>query len=156
MKASLIIGSLLLAGCIETTDRSDDVAELLGLHTQLIQAHLDGDVDSWMTIEADSFVSANGGQITFPSADQRRQQRTRYLANARFDRYRDVRDPIVRVSADGTLGWLIAEVEVAGTYTNDDGSSEPIAVVWAWVELYERTAEGWKLVGNVSNSRPLE
>ena len=48
---------------------------------------------------------------------------------------------------------MIAEVEVSGARTVADGSTESFDDVWAWIELYERTPEGWRLVGSVSNRR---
>ena len=65
-----------------------------------------------------------------------------------------MRAPVVRVSEDGTLGWLIAEVEVRGTQVAEDGASTPIESVWAWIELYQKMNGEWSLVGNVSNRRP--
>lgn len=155
VRTALLFCFLTSSGIAHAQETSSDVAELIRLHAKLIDAHLQGDVDSWMAIEADSLISANRGRITYPSKAERRSRRTTYLQNATFERYRDVRDPVVRISDDGSQGWLIAEVEVVGTYRDADGTSERMAEVWAWVELYERTQEGWKLVGNVSNSRPL-
>jgi hypothetical protein len=62
----------------------------------------------------------------------------------------------VTVSADGSLGWLIAQVEVIGERKNADGSSEPINDIFAWIELYEKRSGRWTGVGNVSNVRPAK
>lgn len=126
--------------------------ELLGQHEKLIRAHLDDNVDLWMSLEESDYVSANRGQITFPTTEERRTRRASYLERASFSTYRDARPPIVRVSHDGSLGWLIAEVEVKGTIEMNEGPQE-FEQIWAWIELYQRTPAGWKMVGNVSNSR---
>jgi hypothetical protein len=130
-----------------------DERELRRLHSEVIRAHVENLPDLWLSIESADYVSVNGGTVTFPSLEERRVQRTPYLENATFLRYHDLRAPIVRVSADGSLGCLIAEVEVAGTLALGDGSSEEFDQIWAWIELYQRTPDGWKLVGNVSNRR---
>lgn len=132
---------------------TEEEAALRTIHSELIRAHVENLPELWMSLESADYVSANGGAVSFPSLDTRRSQRAAYLESATFTRYRDLREPIVRVAADGSLGWLIAEVEIAGTLPGVDGSPEPFESVWAWVELYEKTAEGWRLVGNVSNSR---
>ena len=77
-----------------------------------------------------------------------------YLASTSFRTYRDLRSPVIRVSDDGSLGWLIAEVEVQGTQIGEEGVETPVDAVWAWIELYQRDGEDWRLVGNVSNRRP--
>ena len=85
---------------------------------------------------------------------QRVPQFEEYLQNTEFDEYRDLIDPIVRVSADGTLGWLICQVEMVGTYKGMSGDDAKLDAVWAWVELYEKRDGRWLRVGEVSNVRP--
>ncbi len=134
--------------------RPDDVEQLRTLHSRIIRAHLENRLDDWMSIESIDYVSANGGRVSFPSLEERRHSRGAYLEGATFTRYRDLRDPVVRVAEDGSLGWLVAEVEVAGTLAQEDGSAKAFEQVWAWIELYARTPDGWRLVGNASNVRP--
>ena len=74
--------------------------------------------------------------------------------------YRDLIDPIVRVSKDGTSGWLIAQVEIMGTRAaggeKANGERTRFHSVWAWIELYEKRDGRWYRVGEVSNVRPRE
>jgi hypothetical protein len=77
-----------------------------------------------------------------------------YLDNTEFDEYRDLIDPIVRVSDDGTLGWVIAQVKVAGTRNYDSGESKVFDSVWAWIELWEKRDGRWYRLGDVSNVKP--
>lgn len=143
----------LAGGCSAKPDLAAEADELRALHERVLEAHRAGDVNAWMAIEADPYVSANGGRITFPDAAQRRAAREPYLRSTTFTAYRDLRPPIVRISADGSLGWVIAEVEVRGTQVSD-GAETPVEAVWAWIELYEKQAGQWRIVGNVSNRRP--
>lgn len=137
-----------------TADHAADVAALLAIHQTILAAHLEGTVEPWMATEADRIVSANNGVISFPEKEARAAGRAAYLARTRFTVYRDLREPIVTVSADGTLGWLLAEVEVKGMQHDDAGVETPIEATWAWIELYEKQEGAWKGVGNVSNRRP--
>ncbi|MEN8374803.1 MAG: hypothetical protein ABFS34_05085 [Gemmatimonadota bacterium] len=135
-------------------DRAADEATLLQMHQAVIQAHLDGSVDDWMALEEDPYVSANAGEVSFADAAERRARREPYLMSASFTQYEDLRPPVVRISDDGSLGWLIAEVQVRGVSTATDGAETPIEMIAAWIELYEKRAGEWKIVGNVSNRRP--
>ena len=65
--------------------------------------------------------------------------------------YRDRVPPIVQVSADGSLGWVIAQVEAKGEQTAPDGTVETLEFVSAWIELYEQRGGKWFRTGNVSN-----
>jgi len=153
---AILILVLIWATPLVAQEGSTDAQELLRLHGELLEAHRTGDVARWMAIEAEPYVSANSGRVTFPEFSDRRSQRDAYLSSTTFEAYRDVREPEVRVSADGSLGWLIAEVEVMGTTTSGAGERVSFHDVWAWAELYENLSGSWRLVGNVSNRRPGE
>ena len=137
-----------------SVDTAADEAILREMHATVLCAHLENDVDSWLATEAESFVSANRGEIRYADPETRRRMREPYLESVRFTTYRDLREPIVEVSDDGTLGWVIVEVELSGVHTADDGSETPIEGVFAWIELYRKQDGRWLCVGNVSNARP--
>jgi len=59
---------------------------------------------------------------------------------------------VVKVSQDGTLAWVVVQVEAAGTQRNGD-KTEPLSFVSAWVSLYEKRTSRWISVGNASNFR---
>lgn len=153
MRSLLLLVLFCLTCSVEAQSPPSDENQLRALHAQLIQAHLEGEIDLWMDIEADSFVSVNRGKVTFPPVAERRDGRATYLRDASFSTYRDLREPIVRISNDGSLGWLIAEVEVEGTMPDANGALRPFHVLWAWIELYEKTDDGWRMIGNASNRR---
>lgn len=154
MRALLALVLILCGTPALAQDTSDHVRELRRLHDELLEAHRTGDVDRWMSVEAPEYTSANGGRVTFPELSDRRAQRADYLGRATFDVYRDLREPLVRVSEDGSLGWLIAEVEVRGQASSSSGEVESFHDIWAWVELYQNVDGAWRLIGNVSNRRP--
>ncbi|HSM04303.1 MAG TPA: DUF4440 domain-containing protein [Longimicrobiales bacterium] len=154
MRRIIALAGLLCAGPLSAQEASADARELLRLHEELLVAHRTADVDRWMRIEAADYVSANGGRVTHPEAGARRAGRAAYLAATTFEVYRDLQEPLVRISEDGSLGWLIAEVEVRGTTTSTSGDPEPFHDVWAWVELYRKVDGRWVLEGNASNRRP--
>ena len=130
-------------------DTAGDRARLLALHEQAMEAHRKGDVDLLLQAEAEDFVLGNRGQVSRPSLEQRRQFLGPYLGRVRFDEYVDVVAPLVHVSADGTTGWVIAQVRARGAEVGGAGRS--IQFESAWIELYEKRGGGWRRVGNVSN-----
>lgn len=129
-----------------------DEAALLRLHEEVLEGHRARDA-RWLSSEGEEYVVANRGEITTPSLAERRERFAGYLGRTRFDSYRDLRPPVVRISTDGTLGWVIAAVAAEGTQEKD-GGVEPLSFVSAWIELYARTGGTWRRVGNVSNLRP--
>jgi hypothetical protein len=131
--------------------RRTDREQLLQLHKRVLQHHLDGDIDDWLRSESEEYVLANRGEVSFPGKRERAATIGRYLKRSKFRIYRDLIEPIVRVSRDGTLGWVIAHVEAEGVSRKEDGQQEPIHFISAWIELYEKKSGRWLRVGNVSN-----
>ena len=124
--------------------------ELIRLHQAVLQAHLDGDVEALLAAESADYVVANRGEISHPSLEERRSMFSHYLGRTEFTEYRDLTEPIVWVSADGTLGWVIAQVMAKGVQMTAEGP-QPLDFISAWIELYEKRDGRWWRTGNVSN-----
>jgi hypothetical protein len=133
---------------------SSDNDRLLALHEEVMRAHRKSDIDLLLAAEEDDYVVANRGEITRPDRRARRERLGPYLRQTRFTTYRDKVPPVVRVSADGSLGWVIVQVEARGEQTTPSGTVEPIEFESAWIELYEKRNGRWFRVGNVSNFKP--
>lgn len=135
---------------------NEDVDEILKLHRDVLESHMNDDVAKWLSAESDRVTLVSRGEVSFPTKDERRPGIKAYLEAAEFEKYRDVIDPIVRVSDDGTMGWLVCQVEIVGTRDGAEGMPERIDSVWAWIELYEKIEGRWYRTGNVSNEKPRE
>lgn len=143
-----------LSQCTPTAPVSNDPDVLRALHEKVLDAHRESNVELLLEDEAAEYVVANRGAITRPSVDERRTQLGSYLGRTTFKEYRDVTEPIVRVSSDGSLGWVIVQVQASGIQTTPAGQKEPLEFVSAWIELYEKRDGRWVRVGNVSNFKP--
>ena len=138
-------------GAPPTAAQKRDVEVLLKLHRAVLDAHRRQDADAIVDREADDYVIANRGVVTTPSREERRARIAAYLGSTRFQEYRDLIDPIVRISEDGMQGWVVAQVFASGVQDDGDGGETPIEFTCAWIELYEKRAGRWVRVGNVSN-----
>jgi hypothetical protein len=131
-----------------------DAEQLRALHEKVMRAHRESNVDLLLEDDSPDPISANRGEITRPSLQERRSRFASYLGRTTFEEYKDLVDPVVTVSNDGTLGWVIVQVQARGMQAKDGGGKEPIAFVSAWIELYQKRGGRWYRVGNVSNFRP--
>jgi len=133
---------------------SGDEDRLLQLHEEALRAHRESNVDLLLDAEGEDFILSNAGKVSRPNRDARRQGLGPYLESTRFAVYRDQIPPVVKVSKDGSLGWVIAQIEARGEQTGPDGTVAPIEFVSSWIELYEKRGGRWLRVGNVSNFKP--
>jgi hypothetical protein len=130
---------------------ADDRARLLQLHAKAMEAHRAGNVEMLLEDESEDYVVASRGRISHPTLKDRRAALGPYLRETRFTEYVDVVPPVVTVSKDGTLGWVIVQVRARGEQVGANGAKEPFEFESAWIELYEKRGKEWRRVGNVSN-----
>lgn len=76
-----------------------------------------------------------------------------YLSNTTFTEYKDLREPIIGYSKDGSIAWSIVQMRVAGRSKRSDGSESEFDDIWAWITLYEREGGRWIRLGEVSSLR---
>ncbi len=144
---ALICLALRSSGSLAATDSE----QLRSLHEQVMRAHRESNIDLLLEHDAPDFALGNRGEISRPSLAERRARLGSYLRSTRFEEYRDVSEPVVTVSKDGTLGWVMAQVHVRGVQLTLAGRKEPVEFDSAWIELYEKRGGKWYSVGNVSN-----
>ena len=153
--ALVLLGLLSIASCVTVRHSAGDArAELLALHQTVIDAHATSDVELLLRDESDDYVVANRGEITTPNKAARRARLGAYLGSTRFTVYRDEVAPVIRVSEDGTLGWVIVQVYASGEQRGESGQTTPVEFTSAWIELYEKRGGRWLRTGNVSNFKP--
>ena len=137
--------------------RLGDLAELAAAHERTLAAHRQSDIGMMLGDIAGRSTVSGRGTLTETSRDELAARLGPYLEQIRFTRYEDVVVPVVAVSADGTLGWLACQIEAAGTSRVAklaEGSPEPIAYGFSWVELYAGQDGRWQNIGNASSPRP--
>jgi hypothetical protein len=128
-------------------------AEVLDLHKAMIDAHWNKDVDFFLQGLSDDFVSVSSGEIHSPTREEVRERFGDYLNNTTFSEYRDLREPMIGVSRDGSMAWSLVQVKVAGKRTMDDGSERDLDFVCAWITIYEREGDAWVRRAEVSTFR---
>lgn len=158
MRTLLLLSLLTLTACAsdgpdhgQPLNRAADEQALLKLHEAGLKAHMDGDVDALLATQAEDFVLLNRGEISSPTKAELKRFLGPYLSSTKFEFYRDAVTPIVRVSTDGSLGWVIAQVEARGLSVTSQGEQRRVEFVVAWIELYEKREGRWLAIGNASS-----
>jgi hypothetical protein len=150
----MMLAALLLAAASAATapdPREADRQALLELHRRSIQAHLDRDAEFFVKGRPDDYLVVSRGQILRPTREATLERFRSYLGSTTFTEYKDLVPPVVKVSADGTLGWVAVQVGAKGVQRQPDGKDEPLEFVSAWVSLFEKRNGEWVSIGNVSN-----
>lgn len=144
--------TIALPGCNAAGSRSADMTTLRALHEDSLRAHREGDWQWFGRGVGDDFVLGSRGEIVRPTREETLQQFRDYLGRTVFSAYDDSSDPIVHVSEDGTMGWVLAHVYVAGIRDKGEATESNIDMTWTWVSIFEKRNGQWLRVANVSNS----
>ena len=83
----MIAGLAVTQGCAVDRSSDADIERLLAIHEAVLEAHRTGDIDAWMALEGEEYVSVNGGAVTFLTVADREAVRGPYLASATFELY---------------------------------------------------------------------
>ena len=125
-------------------------AEILALHRAAIQAHLDKNVEFFVQNVSGDYVTVSRGELFYPTEEETRTRFSNYLHNTTFTEYRDLQDPIIRISQDGTMAWSIVQVRIRGTRKMPDDTEADIDTISAWIMVYEKADGRWITTANVS------
>ena len=128
-----------------------DEQKLLALHRGVMDDHFFERYKDLKTSRADSLVIVNRGRVDVVSSHSFDKRFESILSTRKHSRYDDLIRPIVRISRDGTLAWVIVQVKVEGIIDGIDNETDDFDFISAWVELYEKKDDQWRMVGNVSN-----
>jgi hypothetical protein len=124
--------------------------QILDLHRRTIKAHLNKDVSFFTKDISEDYMSISNGEIRTPTAEDLRSTYTSYLNNTNFTEYKDLREPIIGFSEDGSVAWSVVQVKVEGR-TVDDGYERDLDFTCAWITLYRRRGDRWIRLGEVSS-----
>lgn len=123
---------------------------LLDVHRQDREAHLTGRVELMAANWSRSILSARNGKLQIDSADQLTQRFRAYFGRFAYSRWDATQPPDVRVSADGTLGWMVVSID-AEFYPRDDRTKAQ-RFVSSWIATFEREDCAWKMTGMSSDT----
>ena len=129
-------------------------AELLAVHQAARRAHFNRDVDFIVSGMGTEFTTVHEGTIRVMSREDVRKQFTEYFRGAEFSAWDDLEPPVIRISPDGKMGWMIVRVRIAYTKTEAGGATSKDDTVMAWMSAYEKRDGKWLLVANATTSRP--
>jgi hypothetical protein len=149
-----VIVILLCFSCKRDVDKEELKRELLAIHQDLIRAHLTNDPAVCVPVLSERFASVKDGEITYPGREEMMAGLTDYITNTTFSEYRDLQEPLIGLSEDGTVGWVIARVSVRGIRKQDDGTTRELSFICSWMTLYRKIHGSWEAEAEVSTFNP--
>ena len=128
--------------------------ELLELHRQQRAAHFNRDAKLLMSASADDFTSVSDGKIQKPSREKSISGMQSYFDSSTFIEWDDIAPPVIRVSDDATMAYVIVHKKVHLIEKTEKGDSQEETEIFAWVAIYQKRNGQWKMTVMTSTRTP--
>ncbi len=136
------------------SDLAAERAELLRLHRKDREAHFKTDVQLLQERSPDVMISVTNGQIQRITKAEQGAFFTSYFAGARYEAWDDMEEPVIRISNDASMAWMIVRLRVRRFKKDSAGVERDESFVYAGIMTYEKAAGRWVRVANVSTFVP--
>lgn len=138
----LLLICLLVAGCSGHARRESDLAELQRLLEQGREAHFSRNADLLVSSASDDFISVDSGEVTRPDRKASRDRFQAYFDAVEFIEWDDIEPPVIRISRDGSMAYVIVRKRVRLKVLAENGREEN--TIFAWMETWEKEDGAWK------------
>lgn len=128
-----------------------DAVQIYRLHRRQLAAHCMADPALLASGMAPKAMMVNGGAVSTTTPEQAQARFVGLFERRRYDRYADLKDPVIEVAASGDIGWSAVNLSVGGYHPE---TGERFEEEWAWVSLVKKIDGVWRMAGNASNRRP--
>jgi ketosteroid isomerase-like protein len=129
------------------TDHTNEINELLSIHQQDRQAHFKTDVTSAISFFDDPYYYVRDGGIHQLSPEKLEPMYTNYFEGAKFHEWDDLEQPIIHVSDDGNMAWVIEHFRIR---LSREGEETEQVSEYAGITIYEKKSGKWLRVANTS------
>ncbi len=135
-------------------DLADEVQQLLEIHKSDRRAHFETSAKRIMEHGTDELISVSNGKIQRTTHAENLKFFEEYFKGAKYYEWDDLEPPIVRVSDDASMAWMIVRTRVRRAQTQSDGKETERKFVYAGIMAYEKKGGRWVRVANVSTFEP--
>jgi hypothetical protein len=135
-------------------DLEKEKAELLRMHRSGREAHFKTDVELLLANSPEEYVGVRAGKISRSTKAGARKMFTEYFRGAKYYEWDDLEEPIIRVSKDGSMAWMITRVRVRRVQKDKAGAEVEEKFVYAGLTTYEKQGGKWMRAANASTFEP--
>ena len=121
--------------------------ELLKVHHIDRQAHFQTDPGLILRHAADEFIAVSNGKVNRSTREEVKQFFEGYFKNAKYSEWDDLEPPVIKISNDASMAWMIVRIKVSRT---EGATQKQTSFVYAGIMTYEKKNGKWVRVANVS------
>lgn len=147
---SLILLCFINVPAQQKIDLEKEKAALLEIHRTDRRAHFETDANLLMERFTHEFISVSNGKIDRSTRGELKKMFEDYFKNAKYYEWDDLEPPVIRISNDASMAWMIARTKVRRIQKLASGEEKERAFVYAGIMTYEKQRGKWVRIANVS------
>ena len=157
-KTTTIATIILLVGCspAEEPVSSPERIRLEAILQDQRSAHLELDADRLVQHVAERLISIDRGAITVQSRDQVREMFASYFEGASYFAWDDLEPPLIKISSDGSMAWVVRRVEADREEPDGAGGRRRRQFISAFASTFEKLNGEWRMTTVTSTFVPSE
>jgi hypothetical protein len=117
-------------------------------------AHFNRDASIIFSQFADEYFSVGNGRLTAPDREAGRKRMQSYLDASTFLEWDDITPPVIRVSDDGSMAFVLVHKKVRLRAKGSDGKEREETEAYAWSTILRRIGGAWKVASVASTRTP--
>ncbi|HZR38931.1 MAG TPA: hypothetical protein VFB12_02360 [Ktedonobacteraceae bacterium] len=126
-------------------------ARLLQLHKNALQAHLEKDAEAFLAAYAPQWYDVRSAGIRLRTPEEAFPSIDRYFRRTHFTDFRELTPPIIHLSTDASMAWVIGEMFVQASQEVTHEQERDFSFRCTWVSIYEKDDKGeWGQVVDAS------
>lgn len=125
-------------------------AALLQLHRTALQAHFEKDADAFLAAYASQWYDVRVAGIRRRTKEEALPAIDQYFRRTHVADITEITAPIIHLSADASMAWVIGEIHVHASQEMADEGERDFSFRCAWVSIYEKQEGEWAQVVDAS------
>ena len=126
-------------------------ARLLRLHESALRAHMENDARTFLAAYATQWYDVRNAGVRLRTKEEAFLSIEQYFKRTHFADISEITAPIIHLSADASMAWVIGAMRVRASQEGSDGKEQDFSFRCAWVSIYEKQEGEWAQVVDASS-----
>jgi hypothetical protein len=126
-------------------------ARLLQIHERSLRAHFENDARTFLAEYASQWYDVRNAGVRLRTKEEAFPAIEQYFKRTHFSDISEIAAPIIHISTDASMAWVIGEIRVRATQDVSDEKERDFSFRCAWVCIYEKQEGQWAQVVDASS-----
>jgi hypothetical protein len=126
-------------------------ARLLRLHQNTLRAHLENDAQAFLAPYASEWYDVRNAGVRLRTKEEAFPSIEQYFKRTHFSDISEMVAPIIHLSTDASMAWVIGVIHVRATQDGSDKQEQDFSFQCAYVSIYEKHEGEWAQVVDASS-----